>query len=428
MDGDTMWTKIIGGEEDDIGYYVQQTSDGGYIITGTTRSFGAGLEDVYLIKTDEQGNVTWTQTFGGDNYDYGYCVQQTNDGGYIIVGYTYSFGVVHTDVYLIKTDENGNELWSQTFGGDEWEKGYSVRQTSDGGFIITGLFHPYGTSDVYLIKTDSNGNMQWSQTIGGNSDEAGESVQQTSDGGFIITGSTWSFGAGNIDIYLIKTNENGIVEWYQCFGGNLYDWGHTVQQTSDEGYFIAGRTTSYGDECGDIYLIKTDINGEEIWSQTYGGESYEFCGGGQLTADNGYIIVGSTQSYGAGGNDVYLIRLAPDIPPDILITLTPQNPPIQIPAGGGTFEFNIEVANTGVSAITFDVWTMATLPNGNEYGPIIYVQDIILNAGQSVNRDRMQFVPMNAPSGDYTYDGYIGDYPNVIWDEEHFEFEKLEGE
>jgi hypothetical protein len=223
------WTKTFGGTLSDQGYSVQQTSDGGYIIAGDSLSFGEGNYDVYLMKTDALGNVEWTNTFGGTSSDQGRSVQQTSDGGYIIAGQSHSFGAGVSDVYLIKTDTSGNAVWTQTFGGIGIDEGYSVQQTSDGGYIIAGVT----ASDVYLIKTDGSGNAVWEKTFGGNFGDQGASVQQTSDGGYIIAGDTWSFGAGNYDIYLIKTDASGNVVWTNTFGGELNDHGASVQQTSD---------------------------------------------------------------------------------------------------------------------------------------------------------------------------------------------------
>ena len=260
-----VWEQTFGGEGYDLGRSVQQTTNGGYIITGWTWSFGNGGRDVYLIKTDESGNEQWSNTFGGEGGDKGYSVQQTSDGGYIITGKG-SFGdigdtIFEVGVYLIKTDENGNEQWSQTFGGGENDdQGHSVQQTSDGGFIICGVkdFNTDFNSDVYLIKTDENGNEQWTQTFGGGVSEWGYSVQQTTDGGYIITGDTYSFGNGQRDVYLIKTDENGNEQWTQTFGGDNLDYGYSVQQTTDGGYIITGNTQSFGNGNYDVYLIKTD--------------------------------------------------------------------------------------------------------------------------------------------------------------------------
>ena len=156
----------------------------------------------------------WTQTFGGINSDGGYSVQQTTDGGFILTGFTYSFGNGNEDVWLIKTDSLGQEEWNQTFGGDDEEQGYFVQQTDDSGFIIIGFKRSSGNGDrdIWLIKTNSNGDEEWNQTFGGDSLDVGQSVQQTTDGGYIITGNTGSFSNANYDVLLIKTDSNGNLE------------------------------------------------------------------------------------------------------------------------------------------------------------------------------------------------------------------------
>ena len=307
---DTMWTKTFGGSSGDYGNSVQQTSDGGFIIAGYTESYGAGYSDVYLIKTDASGDSLWTKTFGGSNSDYGRSVQQTSDGGYIIAGYTYSYGAGNWDVYLIKTGASGDQQWYRTFGGSSADEGYSVQQTFDGGYIIAGYTFSYGAGgrDVYLIKTDAFGNQQWQQTFGGSSPDWGESVQQTSDGGYIIAGLTYSYGAGEEDVYLIKTDTNGNESWSQTFGGSDDEYVSSVQQTSDGGYIIAGNTESYGAGYSDVYLIKTNASGDTVWTKTFGGYSGDCGMSVQQTSDGCYIIAGYTSSYGAGSVDVYLIK------------------------------------------------------------------------------------------------------------------------
>lgn len=208
------WAKTFGGTERDIGYSVQPTTDGGYILVGYTYSYGNGDGDVYLIKTDAFGNQTWTKTFGGTGGDGGNSVQQTSDGGYIVLGWTGSYGTGHQSFWLVKTDESGNQVWAQTFGGAGWSFGRSVQQTRDGGYILVGQTGiPLADSgDILLVKTDASGNQTWAKNLGGTGYEEGYSVQQTPEGGYIICGETESYGAGVEDVWLIRTDANGNVE------------------------------------------------------------------------------------------------------------------------------------------------------------------------------------------------------------------------
>ncbi len=313
--GEQDWLRTFGGEQSDEGRSVQQTGDGGYILVGTT-SYGTGNGDVYLIKADAEGNETWSRTFGGAGDDAGTSVRQTRDDGYIIAGVTTSFGEGVKNVYLIKTDRNGREVWSRTFGGARSSVGSSVQQTDDGGYIIAGgtswydEWNELDTTNVLLVKTDENGDEEWSRTIGGLGNElAGNSVQQTTDGGYVICGTDWDrcmMPCCGERVCLIKVDLYGNDVWSHSFGDDGMSRGASVRQTRDGGYIIAG-STGYCGPGFDAYLVKTDEAGNEVWSRRFRQE----CSRGaarsvQQTGDDGYIVAGEA----CGG--IPLIKLGPE--------------------------------------------------------------------------------------------------------------------
>ncbi len=307
---ETEWEKTFGGIYSDYSESVQQTSDGGYILAGSTTSYGAGQSDAYLVKTDAAGNAEWEKTFGSSGVDSAHSVGQTIDGGYILAGSTNSYGAGLSDAYLVKTDAAGNAEWEKTFGGSNYDHAYAVQQTSDGGFILAGYTQSYGAGgrDVYLVKTDAMGNAEWEKTLGGSNYDHAYSTQQTSDGGYILAGYTESYGAGSLDVYLVKTDAAGNIEWEKTFGGSTYDYSESVQQTADGGYIIAGATQSYTENWYYAYVVKTNAEGNAEWEKTFGGSGWDEAFSARQTTDGGYIIVGYTDSYGAGGGDIYLVK------------------------------------------------------------------------------------------------------------------------
>jgi len=304
--------KSYGGSVDDYATSVQQTSDKGFIMVGTTKSFGNGKEDIYLLKTDSNGTEEWNKTFGGTGVDKGNSVQQTKDDGYIIAGSTASSGAGLSDFYLIKTDNKGVKQWEKTFGKDKQDFAYCVQQTKDDGFIIVGgtqkLFQGSYFFDVYLIKTDADGTKQWEKSFGGDVNDNGYFVRQTNDGGYIVTGNSYSFGDGAGDVYLIKTDDKGTEQWYQTFYNySGLDQGNSVQQTTDGGYIVAGYTNDAFNINDDTFIIKTDAQGSATWKKKYGTTKIDRANSVQQTNDGGFIISGETQN--AGFSDVYVMKM-----------------------------------------------------------------------------------------------------------------------
>jgi len=279
-----------------VGSAVVRTEDGGYAIAGYTYSFG--FIDFSLVKIDAVGTVQWNKTYGGTGDDYGYSLIQTSDGGYAMAGSTSSFGAAGGRAYLVKTDAAGNMQWNKTYGAIAcW--GSSVVQTSDGGYAIAGTISTFPISnwDVYLVKTDAAGNMQWNKTYGVTADNFGYSVVQTSDGGYAIAGYTQPYG---YDVYLVKTDTVGTMQWNKTYGLTIEDIGYSVIQTTDGGYAIAGRSG------GGVYLVKTDTVGSMLWNKTYAaGTGYSVV----QTWDGGYAIGGYTYTGLIDiGDDAYLVK------------------------------------------------------------------------------------------------------------------------
>jgi hypothetical protein len=292
------WARNYGGDWYDVGDFVRQTYDGGYIVTGWT-----GLADILLLKTDQYGNLEWVNVFGSPDLDYGYCVQQTNDTGYVVAGYGW-WDVNDYKAVLLKTDRYGNLLWLRLL--KNYSKAFSVQQTTDGGYIVAGYTWESGVYKALLIKTDTLGETLWTRTYG--TSARAYSVKETQDGGYILTGKKSS----NIqdDVLLIKTDEFGNLEWQKLIGGDNDDVGNEVHQSQEGGFFVIGWTSSFRNGDWDLFLIRTDENGDTLWTKTYGGTGYDEGKSLDFTQDGGLIMVGSTASFGSGGNDVWILKMA----------------------------------------------------------------------------------------------------------------------
>jgi len=312
--------RTFGGSNEDVGQSVLQTSDGSYIIAGSTRSDSAGGYDAWLIKADREGSEIWNKTFGGPRDDRANSVQQSSDGGYIITGATRSSGAGGSDVWVIKTDKDGSKTWDKNIGGQLDDEGSSIRQTADGGYIIAGKTRSVSSNGYYdalLIKIDKFGNEIWKKAFAGPLDDEADLALPTSDGGYIVIGATNSYGSGDYDAWLIKTDGEGNRIWDNTFGGaqserNPWSEGWSAEQTDDGGYILIGSTKSFGSGGYDIWAIKTDEAGNKVWDKTFGGPLDDEGDSVLKTGDGEYILAGSTSSYGAGGYDAWLIKMGRD--------------------------------------------------------------------------------------------------------------------
>jgi arginine repressor len=310
--GNVQWTKTIGGSSDDVANSIIQSSDGGYVVAGWTRSFVAGYYyDIYVVKLDSSGNVLWTKTIGGSYNDVANSIIQSSDGGYVVAGWTSSFGAGSADIYVVKLDSSGNVIWTKTIGGSNWDEAWSIIQSSDGGYVVAGWTSSFGagSADIYVVKLDSSGNVIWTKTIGGSNWDEAWSIIQSSDGGYVVAGETESFGAGVTDIYVVKLDSSGNVLWTKTIGGSSEDRANSIIQSSDGGYVVAGWTSSFGAGDVDIYVVKLDSSGNVVWTKTIGGSSDDFASSIIQSSDGGYVVAGDTSSFGAGIGDIYVVKM-----------------------------------------------------------------------------------------------------------------------
>ena len=300
------WNQTFGGGYGDGAWCLQETDDGGFILAGNTASRGEG-SDLFLVKADERGNCSWSRAYGGSGEDVGYFVQQTDDGGYVVVGSSNSYAMGGELLWLVKVDENGSLIWDRTFGGfvsSAGDGGWSVEQTTEGGYIAAGYTQSSGggRKDLWLIKTDALGDLIWEKSYGGPEDDVGMSVLQSRDGEYIVAGRTASFGGGGDDIWLLKIDSLGEEIWNQTYGGRGDDAGFQVVE-EDDGYALVGRTES-GEEEKRILLIRVDQDGSVLWEKSYMGGSVASL---QPTYDGGYIMAGRVDS-NEGKRDALLIK------------------------------------------------------------------------------------------------------------------------
>ena len=309
--GDAAWQKTYGDSGNDYPVCIQQTTEGGYIVAATTYSYGAGESDIWVLKLDSEGDILWEKTFGASGNDYAAFIQQTSEGGYILVGNTSSFGVGDSDIWLIKLTTEGYIAMQKTYGGTGFDWAFCIRQTSDLGYIIAGETFSFGAgrNDVWLLKLDWKGDIGWQKSYGGGEFDWPSCVQVTTGGGYIVAASTLSFGAGEDDIWVLLLDSEGDISWQKTYGADGFDWPRCAQETTDGGYVVAGGTYSFGGGEDDLWLLKLNSSGEVSWQKAYGGTDSDCANWLRQTADGGYVLAGTTASFGAGEDDLWAVKL-----------------------------------------------------------------------------------------------------------------------
>jgi uncharacterized repeat protein (TIGR01451 family) len=341
------WQKCLGGSSNDFGYSIQQTFDGGYVVAGSSNSTNGvasgnhGVEDFWVVKLDAGGNLQWQKCLGGTGTDFANSIQQTSDGGYVVAGCTQSIdGDVSGnhggyDSWVVKLDAGGNLQWHKCLGGTGTDYAYSIQQTSDGGYVVAGYTFStdgdvsgnHGVGDFWVVKLDAGGNLQWQKCLGGTGADNAISIQETSDGGYVVAGNTHSIDGdvsgnhGGYDSWVVKLDAGGNLQWQKCLGGTGNDWTHSIQETSDGGYVVAGSTYSTDGDVsgnhggGDFWVVKLDAGGNLQWQKCLGGTNYDFANSIQQTSDEGYVVAGFSESANGdvsgnhGGYDSWVVKL-----------------------------------------------------------------------------------------------------------------------
>jgi len=320
-DGTLDWNTSFGGGDNDYSVSLIETSDNKYLILGNTGSYGAGYQDIWLLKINQDGTLDWNISFGGGNNDYSRSLIETNDNKYLVLGLTYSYGAGNQDVWLLKINEDGTLDWNKTFGGSHYDASFgSVIETDDNKYLVLGHTYSYGSgnSDIWLLKVNEDGALDWNKTFGGTSDEFSTTVIETSDHEYLILGTTESYDAGGGDIWVLKVNEDGTLDWNKTFGGSHYESFGSVIETNDNKYLVLGYTASYGAGEGDIWLLKVNQDGTLDWNKTFGGNEEDrlgyFNSSNKIieTSDNGYFFVGYTLSFSrnpsSNTDDIWLLK------------------------------------------------------------------------------------------------------------------------
>jgi uncharacterized protein YaiI (UPF0178 family) len=354
--GDIRWQKCLGGSGSDDASSIQQTTDSGYIVAGSSTSNNGdvrgnhGGADYWIVKLKINGDIQWQKSLGGSSNDNASSIQQTTDSGYIVAGTSYSNdgdvsghhgGSLNADYWIVKLTKNGDIQWQKSFGGSGNDNASSIQQTTDSGYIVAGTSYSnndnvrgnHGGADYWIVKLTKNGDIQWQKSLGGSSNDNASSIQQTTDSGYIVAGSSTSNngdvsghhgGSLNADYWIVKLTKNGDIQWQKSLGGSSNDNASSIQQTTDSGYIVAGTSYSNNDDVrgnhggADYWIVKLTKNGDIQWQKSLGGSGTDYANSIQQTADSGYVVAGSSTSNDGhvsrnhGGYDYWIVKLSKD--------------------------------------------------------------------------------------------------------------------
>ncbi len=309
----TTWAKRYGGSNYDSVSSVVPTADGGYVLAGYTNSFGSNDVDAWVIKLNAEGDVIWSKTYGGVRADTAFAILTTNDRGYIVAGSSGSFGTLYSNFWLFKLDESGNLIWQKMYNGLGNDFPSAIAATREGGYVVTGITGKTSETinyDFWVLKLDATGHVVWSKTYGdSNNQDAAAAIAVSGDGGYVIVGYT-RFADLNLDkARVLKVDASGNEIWSKAFGGNGHDHASAIVATTDGNYIVAGFSTSAGPGVQNAWIFKLDEAGNVLWQQAYGGDNHVTAAGSiALTSDGGYIVAGSRLANGAG-SDIWLAKL-----------------------------------------------------------------------------------------------------------------------
>ena len=313
QEGDTVWTRMYGSWHDNWARSVIETTDGCYLITG--EGTVSTNHDFWLFKTNTDGDTLWRRIFGNQSdYEGGRCVVETSDGGYLAGGTT------DTYPWIIRTNTQGDTIW--TFMADSYGSAYSVIETTDQHYMLAGeLDNSVILADMWLLCMNPDGESLWERNYGGSNVDLAYSVIELSDGGYLVAGTTNSFGSGSVDVYAVRTDIDGDTVWTRTYGGTGSDGAHAATKTADNCFLLAGYTGSYGGGLKDVWLLKINSHGDTLWTRTFGGSYNDGAEAVIQTSDGNYLVAGGTYSYGVGNGDIWLLCIEgppTDAPPQAL--------------------------------------------------------------------------------------------------------------